>query len=53
MGLKGVRRIPLVSADGRLTGLVALDDLLAVHAHRLSCLSQAVAQEQAKENARG
>jgi CBS domain-containing protein len=45
MALKGVRRVPLVAEDGRLTGIVTLDDLLAVHAHRLGCLSQALSHE--------
>jgi CBS domain-containing protein len=52
MALKGVRRVPLVAADGKLTGMVTLDDMLAVHAHRIHCLAQAVAHEQAQENAR-
>lgn len=50
MGLRGVRRVPLVSEAGAVTGLVSFDDLLAVHAHRLSCLAQAVAREQAHES---
>lgn len=49
MGLMGVRRIPLVDAEGRLTGLLALDDLLALHSHRLGCLSQALAHGAQRE----
>jgi CBS domain-containing protein len=51
MGLKGVRRLPLVDANGRLTGVVALDDLLAVHVHRLGCLAQVLAHQRAGEDA--
>jgi CBS domain-containing protein len=44
MGLEGVRRLPLVDDAGRLVGIVSLDDLLAIHAHRLGCLAQVVAR---------
>jgi CBS-domain-containing membrane protein len=50
MGLEGVRRIVLVDAKGNLAGLVSLDDLLAVHAHRISCLAGTLAHERGKES---
>lgn len=48
MGLEGVRRVPLVDASGRVTGIVALDDLLAVHVHRLGSLGQVLAHQRAE-----
>jgi CBS domain-containing protein len=39
---KGVRRLPVVTPDGRLVGLLALDDLLRVLSVELSGLAAAV-----------
>ena len=52
MGLKGVRRMPLVDKKGRLTGIVALDDLLAIHSHRLGCLAQVLAYQRTADDTR-
>ncbi len=42
---QGVRRIPVVDAQGRLEGLLALDDLLIVLAEELSGLAETVRRE--------
>lgn len=41
----GVRRIPVVDAEGQLEGLVALDDLLILLSDQLAGLGQAVRSE--------
>lgn len=49
MRRKGVRRLPVVTGDGRLIGLVALDDLLEHVAAELSELIKVIEREQARE----
>jgi CBS domain-containing protein len=49
MRSRGVRRLPVVSADGRLEGLVALDDILEVMSEELGELVGLVAREQKRE----
>ena len=49
MQSKGVRRLPVVNQDGRLIGLVTLDDLLEVVAEQLQTLRHAVVREQTQE----
>jgi CBS domain-containing protein len=51
MRMKGIRRVPLVSQDGRLIGLVSFDDLLEAVTDELSTLTKAVGREQARESA--
>jgi CBS domain-containing protein len=51
MRAKGVRRLPVVNAEGRLLGLVAFDDLLDLVSEQLSALSRIVGHEQAREAA--
>jgi CBS domain-containing protein len=41
----GVRRIPIVDGEGRLSGVVALDDLLVLLAEQLGDLAQCVRRE--------
>ncbi|MCI0456717.1 MAG: CBS domain-containing protein [Gemmataceae bacterium] len=41
----GVRRLPVVDEDGRLVGLVALDDLLLVLSRELSNLTESIQTE--------
>ena len=49
MRARGVRRLPVVSADGRLEGLVAFDDILEVMSEELGKLVGLVAREQKRE----
>jgi CBS domain-containing protein len=41
----GVRRIPIVDAEGKLTGIVALDDLVLLLADQLGDLAQCIRRE--------
>ena len=43
MRRKGVRRMPVISADNRLVGLATIDDVFAVVAEAMDALSGAVA----------
>jgi CBS domain-containing protein len=52
MRSKGVRRLPVVSDDGALVGIVTLDDLLMLLAEELDTLARLVVREQQKEVAR-
>lgn len=45
MQLQRVRRVPIVDAEGRLEGVVALDDLLPLLADQLSEMASAVRSE--------
>ena len=49
MHSRGIRRLPVVSGDGRLQGLIAFDDILEVTAEELSDLVGLVAREQRVE----
>lgn len=46
---KGVRRMPVVSPDGALAGILTLDDLLELLAEELGALARLVAREQDRE----
>jgi CBS domain-containing protein len=46
---KGVRRLPIVGAEGELVGIVTIDDLLEILAEEMSELAKIVAREQARE----
>ena len=50
MRSKGVRRVPIVDADNRLIGIIAIDDLLEVLAGELSDIARIVAREQSHEH---
>ncbi len=49
MRRKGLRRLPVVDAQGVLVGLVTLDDLLEVLAEQLRMVVQAIESEQRRE----
>lgn len=49
MRTRSIRRLPVVSTDGRLVGLVALDDILDVMSEELGDLVALVAREQRGE----
>ena len=51
MRSKGVRRAPVVSADGALVGLLAVDDLIELLAEQLTDLVSLIANEQNRERA--
>ena len=49
MRRKGVRRVPVVGAEGELIGLVTLDDLLEILAQELGLLVSAIETEAQRE----
>ncbi|MCG6933327.1 MAG: CBS domain-containing protein [Gallionella sp.] len=49
MRVKGVRRVPVVSENGGLLGILALDDLLELLSEELLSLSRLVRHEQKRE----
>ena len=49
MRTRGVRRAPVVSADGSLVGLLAVDDLIELLAEQLTDLVTLIANEQSRE----
>lgn len=49
MRFKGVRRMPIVDAEGRLVGIVTIDDLLEVLSEELANIARIVAREQSHE----
>jgi len=49
----GVRRMPVVSQQGTLTGIVSIDDLIQLIAEEMTEMSKLISREQRKEaNAR-
>ena len=52
MRIRGIRRIPLVDEEGRLTGIAALDDLLEVAGDALFDAVGAISSERAMESLR-
>lgn len=49
MRRRGIRRMPVVTASGSLTGIVTIDDLLEIVAEELDDLVKAIASERQKE----
>lgn len=49
MRFKGVRRLPVVGAEGQLVGIVAIDDLLEVIAGELTEIVHIVSRGQSRE----
>lgn len=49
MRRKGVRRVPVVTNDGVLEGIVSMDDILEVVAEELQMIVQAMARERSEE----
>lgn len=49
MRCRGVRRVPVISNDGALVGIIALDDLLGLLSQELSLLSSITAREAEQE----
>lgn len=49
MSAKGVRRVPIVDQQGRLQGIVSVDDLVVVIATELMRLARLIHREQARE----
>jgi CBS domain-containing protein len=51
MRSKGVRRLPVVNAQGKVTGLLALDDIVEVLVDEMNTIVKLVAREQSQEAA--
>ena len=49
MRIKGIRRMPVVDAQGALVGIMAVDDLLEILAAELSEVAKVMAREQIRE----
>lgn len=52
MRVKGIRRLPVVGAQGNLVGILAVDDILTLISEQLSDLVGLIANEQVRESTR-
>jgi len=52
MRRKGVRRAPVVDANGALVGIVSVDDLIEVLAEQLGSIAALISREQQQERQR-
>ena len=52
MRSRGVRRLPVLGAQGELVGIVSTDDLLELVAEELSGLARIIGREQRQEVSR-
>ena len=49
MRAKGIRRMPVVNVEGKLVGIVAVDDLIKTLADELGALAKLISREQKHE----
>jgi CBS domain-containing protein len=49
MRLKGIRRLPIVGADGALAGILSVDDLIDLFSEQLTDLARLIVREQMRE----
>jgi CBS domain-containing protein len=49
MRARGVRRVPVIGANGELAGILALDDILGLLSEELSLLTRVTAREAEQE----
>jgi CBS domain-containing protein len=52
MRVKGIRRLPVVGAQGNLVGILTVDDILTLISEQLSDLVGLIANEQVRESTR-
>ena len=52
MRTKGIRRLPVVSAQGNLVGILAVDDVLEIISEQLTDLVGLIARERSQESTR-
>lgn len=43
--IKGVRRLPVVDTDGKLTGIITIDDIIRILATELQCIATIIEEE--------
>ncbi len=53
LGDRGVRRVPVVDARGKLVGLICLDDVLAAEAESLTELAKRIGRQSRLERSIG
>lgn len=52
MRTKGIRRVPVVGADGSLAGILSVDDVIDLLAEELTDLARLITREQEREQTR-
>ena len=52
MRAKGIRRVPVVGADGSLAGILSVDDVIDLLAEELTDLARLITREQEREQTR-